>query len=697
LAMIDSIGKPESGVLQGNLKWLGAYDQCRSVKATEMNTTTNMTESLFDGKYCTNFVDMSLPIPGVPPLGLLIGSCLPHTCTDADATVILYTAVGTINPLLSVLGVKLGAKYAHCPEKLPLDSAAIGMIVLLTIIGTALLAATLYDLVFVQSGSPWISQGGYSMNSKKRTLSVGQYSTVDNTATTIQAVSSGEKGILPLLALKLSMYSNATKLLSTDKQGGSLECIHGIRFFSMTWVLLGHTYFFAGGFVDNLASPELANAFKDFWFQCVANATVSVDTFFLLSGTLGGYLLLKEIDKKDGPVVKKLLSVKWWLFYFHRFWRLSPPYLILIGISTALFSYVGDGPMWYYIQDPPKIGLLTPQCRHDWWTNLLYINNLIKGHYECFGWSWYLAVDMQYFIVSPLFIIALYVLMPVGVGLCSFFGLASIITTALLTHYGASNKDYNAFYSTYISPATRFAPYATGMLLGYAIFKSRMKYKMKWYTNAIGWALAFGIAVATLYGKHGQANGHVWSQGTADFYEAMFRFSWSVSVAWVIFACVNGYGGPVNALLSWSAIIPLSRLTYMTYLIHPMVLTWFYQSRRDLIHFTHSQMVWYFLGNLCVTYGMAIIASLAFEAPMMGLEKVVFHNAKTSSGPAPEPVNAAQPPHSTSAPPTLANGITHTAPEIRFSTEQSEGDDPAKLDIIYPPSEGFTSDKVDMA
>jgi len=692
LAMIDSIGKPESGVLQGNLKWLGAYDQCRSVKATEMNTTTKIAEYLFDGKYCGNHVEILLP--GVlPKLALQIGSCLPHTCTDDDASVILSDAVTTINPLLSLLGAKLENKHARCPETPPFDTAAIVMIVLLTIIGAALLASTLYDLVFIQSGSPWISQGGgHSTNAHKvrRTLSVGQYSTVANTAANVQAVSSGEKGILPLLALKLSMYSNGAKLLSTDKQPGSLECIHGIRFISTTWVLLGHTYIFAVEYVDNLLSQETGNASKDFWFQCVINATVSVDTFFLLSGLLGGYLLLKEIDKKDGPVLKKLLSVKWWLFYFHRFWRLSPPYLILIGIGTALLHYGGDGPLWNFEGFPAM-----KVCRKDWWTNLLYINNLIDGHYDCFGHAWYLAIDMQYFIVSPLFIISLYVLMPVGVGLCSLVGLASIITTALYGHYGASNEEYNSYYSVYISPLTRFAPYATGMVVGYAIFKSRMQYRMKWYTNAIGWALAIGVALAVLYGQHGRANGHAWTQGTSDFYEAVHRFSWSLSVAWVIFACVNGYGGPVNALLSWRAFIPLSRLTYMTYLIHPLVIFLFYESRRDLIHFSHSQMVWYFLGNLCMTYGMAIVASLAFEAPMMGLEKVVFHNTKTSSGPAPEQVNAAQTPHSTSTQPTIAlNGIT---PKVIYST------DTAKLDILYSPSDDTQSDsgplpkKVDMA
>ena len=34
--------------------------------------------------------------------------------------------------------------------------------------------------------------------------------------------------------------------------------------------------------------------------------------------------------------------------------------------------------------------------------------------------------------------------------------------------------------------------------------------------------------------------------------------------------------------------------------------------------------IWMFLGGLVVTYGISFVTSLAFEAPMMALEKVVF-------------------------------------------------------------------------
>lgn len=42
------------------------------------------------------------------------------------------------------------------------------------------------------------------------------------------------------------------------------------------------------------------------------------------------------------------------------------------------------------------------------------------------------------------------------------------------------------------------------------------------------------------------------------------------------------------------------------------------------LHKIISFQIWLFLGNLAVSYAVAFVTSLTFEAPMMGLEKIVF-------------------------------------------------------------------------
>ena len=49
--------------------------------------------------------------------------------------------------------------------------------------------------------------------------------------------------------------------------------------------------------------------------------------------------------------------------------------------------------------------------------------------------------------------------------------------------------------------------------------------------------------------------------------------------------------GIVNRILSWSALVPLSRLTFMAYLVHPAVIFNYYLSRPALIHVDDMQIV----------------------------------------------------------------------------------------------------------
>lgn len=44
--------------------------------------------------------------------------------------------------------------------------------------------------------------------------------------------------------------------------------------------------------------------------------------------------------------------------------------------------------------------------------------------------------------------------------------------------------------------------------------------------------------------------------------------------------------GAVNDILSWRAWIPLSRITFCAYLIHPILLQIYYLSRPHAFHFT---------------------------------------------------------------------------------------------------------------
>lgn len=110
--------------------------------------------------------------------------------------------------------------------------------------------------------------------------------------------SSETKGVVPQVLISFSLISNIKKLFSPANDDGlNLDCISGIKFLAMAFIVAGHCLVFViGGPVLN----------SNFWTEAVTkiensiflNNPLLVDTFLLLSGFLFARILLKELDKR---------------------------------------------------------------------------------------------------------------------------------------------------------------------------------------------------------------------------------------------------------------------------------------------------------------------------------------------------------------------------------------------------------------
>ena len=197
-----------------------------------------------------------------------------------------------------------------------------------------------------------------------------------------------------------SALRNLKKICNITDSNEELSCLHGIRFLSMTWVILGHTFFFAMSYVDNPAwALEKIQNTKS--MEAVEQGTFSVDSFFFLSGLLVSYMFLTRRNQ-----IKSLNFLFWLKFIFHRFIRILPPYLALIVLLEPLMYYTCDGPLC-----PTKNN---SNCYKYWWTNLLNINNFWSESDMCAGWTWYLANDFQFFCLSPIFLLLLVYIQPLA-------------------------------------------------------------------------------------------------------------------------------------------------------------------------------------------------------------------------------------------------------------------------------------------
>lgn len=136
----------------------------------------------------------------------------------------------------------------------------------------------------------------------------------------------------------------------------------------------------------------------------------------------------------------------------------------------------------------------------------------------------------------------------------------------------------------------------------------------------------------------------------ATVYQGFSRIAWGVALAWIVFACVKGYGGAINSFLSWSFFSPLAKLCFMVYFIHLDITKYFALSftftvdmmpilmvsvsapygeeKRSINHY--SAWLFFFLQTYfvialsMVCFGVAFVGTLVVEAPFINLEKLLI-------------------------------------------------------------------------
>ncbi|XP_053379879.1 O-acyltransferase like protein-like isoform X2 [Mercenaria mercenaria] len=686
IQMLDALGKPASGIERGHFYFVGAYDQCYQTKPhiDSGDVIGNVKQTMsrdFGTRFCRtditipqSFIDsLHVDTHGVH-LKLTLGLCLPDTCHLSD--VYGFLKLDTIENLSPP---ELESGFCYDEEDITSDSSAIAAICVLSVFGALILFGTAYDIYKASRTSDEASRRDVTyintdvnnvntapqnsshitvMENKTEIILPAGYMPHKEGACPLPTVSNGnlqnglseteknytqqarhtkqaskrKDSLAGRLIVCFSLYTNVPKLLSAKSSSGSITCIHGIRFLSLTWVVLGHTYNYGiisqdeAFTADNLL--DFIPIMQRFTFQGVVAGGFAVDTFFVLSAFLLTWLQLKETSKKK----KKCTVSDGVMYYFHRFWRLTPIYMLVIMSFACFYRYLGSGPFW------PSTIWAAEHCKTVWWTNLLYVNNLVENHAQCMGWTWYLANDMQFYVISPIFLIFMYIIPVVGTVLttlllCMGIGIAFWKEYEINGNFFTMKSDDGAFWNeVYTVPWCRVGCWAVGMLLGFLIYKRDRKPLRNKSLAYLGWLVSTAVALALVYSTYSEnkEDGTEWTNTQRAFYEAFGRPAWGLCVSWVIFACYNHMGGLVNSILSWNGFIPLSRLTYAAYLVHPICMMIYVFSRRTMLHVNDYNIIYLYLGHLCVTYMVAFVCSAAFEAPAMSLEKILFRRGRRS-------------------------------------------------------------------
>ncbi|XP_063695902.1 nose resistant to fluoxetine protein 6-like [Culicoides brevitarsis] len=382
-----------------------------------------------------------------------------------------------------------------------------------------------------------------------------------------------------------------------------------------------HTYLQLFAVGENRHSRKIAE--RSFTYQIVGNATFSVDTFFFISGVLIVYLYYKSSYSSDG--VKQVRTTKLpnavnetVFAIIYRYIRLTPAYFFVIVTNELALKWTFDRSVF----QPSIIDHIT--CNKYWYRNIFYVNNWYPFREMCMIWSWYMANDMQFYIVAIILLILSK----------RFFKVSAITVVVLLMsswvvaifvsiHFNYIHKvadPFESFDILYDKPWQRMGPYIVGMITGYIIVRKRRAPKISFLLNVILWFLSFGLLFVLIFGVW---KGQLSVLATA-FYVGMGHTAWGVGLVWICLSCYWGLARPINSFLSYRGFLPLSRLTYCAYLIHPVIMVVTSFQQQGPISMTHAMIMTTFLGNAVLSFMFALVISLLFEAPVIRILKIVF-------------------------------------------------------------------------
>ncbi|XP_018044351.1 PREDICTED: nose resistant to fluoxetine protein 6-like [Atta colombica] len=408
LKVLDSSGGFKSGFLYGNTYWLGSRSQCLD--------TMNTTPLQIAEQKISNITLYCDPHKEFPPFEvnyfvahlrhnstlkyyvnvfnenvISLGLCLPASCTISELILILkrvfHDKITLIDDLYSVDFQLIQVKDLKDNNEWLSSKALflVGIILVFTFFMTTI--GTLYDLFIHQK------------HMKKNATNNGNVKHVSKDINTEINVFSYQKNIIGEILICFSVYTNTKEIFRTKLDTGTISTLHGVRFLGMCCIIMSHTVIYAMDFIDNKIWVW-RRQFYHINNYIVGIRIVSIDFYFLLSGCLVTYIyLMSKMNKGqiESNCREKLIEL--FVHIIKRFIRLTPAYMMVLGIFQ-LSSVWFDKTSQFYVSEKSH-----ETCAKYWWRNLLYINNFFGLDAMCMSWSWYIANDMQLYIITMILLI----------------------------------------------------------------------------------------------------------------------------------------------------------------------------------------------------------------------------------------------------------------------------------------------------
>ncbi|CAH1712092.1 nose resistant to fluoxetine protein 6-like isoform X1 [Aphis gossypii] len=613
--MSESWNRYPVGILTGNKYQMGVYDECVDVHRpirgqyclseikllplTGKDYSFNRTENLDDfgnnhaWKTILGWVDYP---DQVQRNSLNLGICIPSSCSASDLQKSLqneldkvflpeqFKAVVNVNPLLCTVSEDM---YPHNTAYY-VTNIIFGAILL--ICG----AATAHHYVAL------------SCQQKKN---------------------QGEKEV-PKSCFYIFSFIHSGKFLLNYNKENEFNVLNGLKAIIMLPILLGHRFMYLVG--NPIINPKFIEHIylhgRDIYLTCM-NLT---DPFFFITGFLIYTTLVPMFKKlkKESILVKLITPI------VYRIIRILPAYCAMMAITAHIVPHLGDGPLWSYkTWDEAEI------CKNYWWTNMLFISNLIDSKYECLIVSWYISCDIQFCILGVIIVYIYTKNIKFGIGLIiAMLGVSMsvpFIITILTKREGIikillpflENTRYSAtFNESYRASYMRAFPFFTGIAIGVIIDKLKEN-KVK-FSQMTVYAGTFTIAVICMwvqfYGAIFYKRDRPYYVLEQALYSTLNHCTWVIFFAWV-FLChfTSGYG-LLTKFLNNRFIVPMGRLSYSVFLVNLTIMMISQSRLRTPNYLSKRTVIDAWMYDTLKSYLMGLILFMVIEAPAGSLASKFF-------------------------------------------------------------------------
>lgn len=563
--VFDLWGKLEAGYLWGNFKSNGRFGEC-------LNFTERVRDvGVVQGQYCRTSwtlkskdgIPKTLNIPDaildekknnffLPTNGI----CIPAVCSPEKV-------LDFANLFMNPINLKAIKVWCHIKDELPLDNvdkAALWVSFKLYLFSVLFHQVFHFSVFITIIGIFVLTSTAYDMCSRFKNRRVHNF------------------------FIAFSVYTNSRKLFSVDRSKSSkiINCLDGLKVISFLCIILFHRNL-SQTTVSSANILEYVRSRKSYWSVLYEWPTFCVDTFLLIGGFLSAKQCLSSFEKKTFNYLKSI---------FRRYIRYMP---VLVA-STLIYQSLSRHVKGWEDVEP------TDSCFCYWWSMLLLIQNYVNPKTMCAIHSWYLCVDFQLFILTPLLIKParkygwkyLWCLLALAIMSSISVVLTCLSINNLPNPFDESNADYNAL--VYYRTHTRMAPWLIGMTMAYIIYESQARdIKMNKKLVMFLWILALAVLAILIVLVHlftQFEDSHMTVMENAIF-KGFSRLFWSLSVAWIIFACHKlKSGGVIRWLLSLPEWQPLGRLSLTMYIIHVFYQRLTIQKEFSLLTHEFWPLVW---------------------------------------------------------------------------------------------------------